>query len=183
MIDEALTAFNSIMAMETFSLLDDEKHSSRTYNFSLYEIYKTRLVRVDLGTRARQDPFQRRLHMYLRAFRYWRLSRRPQDNVEGGGAIRPGRQWSYQNTVLLAEILGRSISTLIAAIFLIVPLTLLSYETSKKVQLITISSFVVTFSSLVSFMLKVSNLEMMVVSATYAAVLSVFVSNVSVTVT
>jgi hypothetical protein len=62
--------------METFSLLDDEQQASLRDDLSLYEAHKTRLLRVDLGTRSRTDPFQRWLHKYLRAFRYWRLSQR-----------------------------------------------------------------------------------------------------------
>jgi hypothetical protein len=49
--DEALAAFNNIMTMETFSLLDDEQQASLRDDLSLYEAHKTRLLRVDLGTR------------------------------------------------------------------------------------------------------------------------------------
>lgn len=43
--------------METFSLLDDEKQFSMRSDLSLYEEYRTRLVRTDLETRTRTDPF------------------------------------------------------------------------------------------------------------------------------
>jgi hypothetical protein len=68
---------------------------------------------------------------------------------------------------LIAEVVGRSITTgaLLALVFLMVPLTILLYETSKTTQWIAISIFV-------------SNLKMMVVFATYAAVLSEFISNI-----
>lgn len=163
--------------METFSLLDDEKHSSLRNDLTLYEIYKTRLVRADLGTRSRQDPFQRLLHKSLRAFRYWKLSR-SQDDRESPGTFVSGHRWSYQNTVCVAEVVARFIIALISGVFLIVPLAILSYESRKEVQLITVSAFIIVFSFLVSVMLKVSNLEMMMVSAAYAAVLSVFFSNI-----
>jgi hypothetical protein len=68
--DEALAAFNNIMTMETFSLLDDEQHASLRDDLSLYEAHKTRLLRMDVGTRSRTDPFQRWLYKYLRAFWY-----------------------------------------------------------------------------------------------------------------
>jgi hypothetical protein len=58
------------MTMETFSLLDDTRQADLREYPSLYEAHKTRLLRVDLGTRSRTDPFQRWLHKYLRAFRY-----------------------------------------------------------------------------------------------------------------
>lgn len=75
------------MNMETFSLLDDEKQSSLRDDLNLYEIFNTRLLRVDLGTRSRTDPFQRWLHRYLRAFQYRRLSRKSQDNGEALGSF------------------------------------------------------------------------------------------------
>lgn len=177
-IDEALAAFNNIMTMETFSLLDDEKQSSLRDDLSLYEIHKTRLLRVDLGTRARTDPFQRWLHKYLRAFRYWRLSKKSQNtSVEHGPVATQHRGWSYQNTILIAEIIGRVTTAALTAVFLIAPLAILSYESSKAIQLVVIAVCIVVLSFLVSLFLKVSSFEMMAVAAAYAAVLSVFVSN------
>lgn len=169
------------MAMETFSLLDDEKQSSLRDDLNLYEVYKTRLLRVDMGTRARTDPFQRWLHRYLRAFRYWKLSRQPQDGETGHQSSTVHRlQWSYQNTILIADVIGRVTTAGLTAIFLVVPLAVLSYQPSKRNQLIIISVCILVLSFLVSMFLKVSSFEMMAVSAAYAAVLSVFVSNVPV---
>jgi hypothetical protein len=176
--DEALAAFNNIMAMETFSLLDDEKQSSLRHDLNLYEIYKTRLVRVDLGPRNRQDPFQRRLHRYLRAFRYWKLSKRWVNDGERVRSFSKSHGWSYQDTQFVAEVTGRVIVALITAIFLVIPLAILSQLGNKGVQLAIVSIFIVLFSVLVSALLKTSNLETMVVSAAYAAVLSVFISNI-----
>jgi hypothetical protein len=167
------------MTMETFSLLDDEKQSSLRNDLSLYEIHKTRLLRVDLGTRARTDPFQRWLHKHLRAFRYWRLSRKAQYNTEGLDSFAGGRrQWSYQNTILITEIIGRVVTAALTAVFLVAPLAILSHESSKDIQLVVVAVWILVLSFLVSLFLKVSSFEMMAVSAAYAAVLSVFVSNV-----
>ncbi|KAI9778745.1 MAG: hypothetical protein M1816_003918 [Peltula sp. TS41687] len=137
--DGALAAFNKIMPMETCSLLDDEKQSSLQEDLSLYEVYKTRLVRVDLETRSRTDPFQRWLHRYLRAFRYWRLSNKSQNNkAEDLGSFTGGRRrWSYQNTILIAEIIGRVTIAVLTTVFLVTPLVILSQESSKDVQLYT----------------------------------------------
>ncbi|KAF2623604.1 hypothetical protein BU25DRAFT_349973 [Macroventuria anomochaeta] len=66
-LDKALAAFN-IMITETLSLLDEENKFSLRDDPSLHEVHKTRLLRVDLGTRVRTDPFQRWLQKYLRAF-------------------------------------------------------------------------------------------------------------------
>jgi hypothetical protein len=57
--DKALTAFNNIMAVETFSLLDDKKQSSLRYDLNLYEIYNTRLLRVET-----RQKVQARLYTY-----------------------------------------------------------------------------------------------------------------------
>ncbi|KAF2198210.1 hypothetical protein GQ43DRAFT_443568 [Delitschia confertaspora ATCC 74209] len=175
--DEALAAFNNIMTMETFSLLDDEKHSSLREDLTLYEVYKTRLLSVDLGTRFRTDPFQRWLHRYLRAFRYWRLARKSKNNIEGLGSPFEHRRWSYQNTILIADIIGRATTAALTAVFLIIPLVILSHDYSKDIQLVVVSVCIIILSFLVSLFLKVSSFEMMAVSAAYAAILSVFVSN------
>ncbi|KAH8691088.1 hypothetical protein GQ44DRAFT_754052 [Phaeosphaeriaceae sp. PMI808] len=164
----------------TFSLLDDEKLSSIREDLTLYETYKTRLLRVDLGTRSRTDPFQRWLHRYLRTFRYWRLSRKSQNNREGLKSSVSGHRWSYQNTIFIADVIGRISTAAMTGTFLVVPLAVLSHELSKDTQLVVVSICIVVLSFLVSLFLKVSSFEMMAVSAAYAAVLSVFVSNVPV---
>jgi uncharacterized membrane protein YadS len=76
-------------------------------------------------------------------------------------------QGTYQNTALFVEAVGRSITTgtVLALVFLMVSLTIVSYETNKTVRWITISIFVL-------------NLEAMVVFATYSAVPSEFISNI-----
>lgn len=165
--------------METFSLIDDEKQSSLRDDLSLYEIYNTRLLRVDLGTRARTDPFQRWLHRHLRALRHWRLLRKSQINDEGLGSFAGRRRrWSYQNTILIAEIIGRVTIAALTVVFLVAPLAILSHEPSNDIQLVVVSICILTLAFLVSLFLKISSFEMMAVSAAYAAVLSVFVSNV-----
>ena len=160
------------MAMETFSLIDDERSFSLRDDLNLYEVYKTRLVRVDMGPRLRQDPFVRRLHGLLRRLRYHRLSRQNRHNHKD-----QDENWSHQNTILIAEIAGRFSMAMVTAIFLLVPLAILSNLPHRDLQLTVISICIVLFSFLVSALLKVTNLEMMIVSAAYAAILSVFVSN------
>ncbi|KAI1318347.1 hypothetical protein F5Y16DRAFT_392042 [Xylariaceae sp. FL0255] len=164
------------MAMETFSLLDDEKQSSMRSDLSLYEKYNTRLVRTDLGIRTRTDPFQRRLHKHLRAFRYWQLSRDQQENPEVARSTPVRTRWSYQNTIAIAGVIGRAIAVAMISVFIIIPLALLPYQ-ARNTQTIVISILILAFAPLVTVLFKVSNLEMMVVTAAYAAVLATFVSN------
>jgi hypothetical protein len=178
MADEAILAFNKIMAMETFSSLDDEKPSSAQNDLSLYEMYKTRLLRVDMEPRSRLDPFSRQIRKHLRAFRYWRLSRQLQNRAETLEPFDEDRKWSYQNTTLLANILSRIAAMIITCVFLIIPQAILAQTRSKAHQLVVVAAFILAFAFLVATLLKASNLEMMVVSAAYAAVLSVFFSNI-----
>ncbi|EUC43986.1 hypothetical protein COCMIDRAFT_38112 [Bipolaris oryzae ATCC 44560] len=183
--DEALAAFNKIMTMEINSLLDDDILSSLRSDLSLGEKYKTRLLRVDLGTRERIDPFQRWLYKYLRSFKFWKLKRKLQNNPEDPGSawnwhhIHYRRhQWLYQDSLLIAEITGRFLTAAFTAVFLIAPLVILSYESSKNVQLAIIAAWILGLSFLVSLFLKVTSFEMIAVAAAYTAILFVFVSNV-----
>ncbi|KAI0437233.1 hypothetical protein F4803DRAFT_566232 [Xylaria telfairii] len=172
---EALIAFNHIMTMETFSLLDDERQSSLRTELSLYEIYNTRLVRTDLGVRFRTDPFQRRLHKYLRDFRYWQHLKSNRKDSKAPGVITKPRKWDYQNTILIAEVAGRIITAVTTGVFLIVPLVIIIHK-SKDIQVAIVSVFIMVFSFVVTAALKVSSLEMMALSAAYATVLATFVS-------
>ena len=165
------------MTMETFSLLDDEKQASLRDDLGLYEKYKTRMVRVDLGPRNMQDPFLRYLHKSLRAFRYWKLSRRQRNNAGDLGAHGASYSWSYQNTILIAEIIGRLLVGTVTGLFLVIPLAILTEQMRRQVQLVIVSTFIIIFSFIVSMTLRTSNTEIIMVSAAYAAVLSVFVSN------
>lgn len=85
--------------------------------------------------------------------------------------------WSHQNTVLVAGVTGRIFVALVTGAFLVVPLSMLSSNSVRGRQLVVVAVAVLFFSFLVAGLLKVSNYEMMVVAAAYAAVLSVFVSN------
>lgn len=168
------------MSMDTFSLLDDERQFIQRTDLTLEEKYETRLLRVDRGPRTRQDPLQRWFHQRLRSFRYWRLSKKLRGDQEGHGARIGKGEWSYQNTDLISSFLGRLVMAIITIVFLIVPLWLLSTEPRKGAQIVIISVSVLIFSGVVTSMLRASNLEMIIVTAAYAAILSVFVSNTSV---
>lgn len=162
--------------METISLLDDEKQSNMKTDLTLFEKYNARLVRVDLGTRARTDPFQRWLHRRLRALRYWRITFKQGNSIFSFLAL-SADHWSYQNTVLIASILGRMVTTIMISLFLIVPLLILSAWSIEGRQLTVVCGFIALFSVVMAAMLKVSSYEMMAAAAAYAAVLSVFISN------
>ena len=176
--DESLVIFNSIMNMETMSLLDNERQSSMRTDLTLHEKYESRLVCADLGARSQADPFQRCINKYLRHFRYWRMSKKVGNDPEAQVPMAVDQNWSYQNTIVIANVFGRVITAIVAGVFLVLPLTLLS-TAIRGAQLGVVAVFILLFSFLVGIMLKMSNYEMMVVSAAYAAILSVFVSNES----
>jgi hypothetical protein len=169
------------MTFETFSLLDDEKQCSERDDLHLFEKYRTRLLRVDLGTSCVEDPFQRLIHKGLRALRYWSLSSKFKNADEETGPPKQddstSQKWSYQNTIFLAEVISRFLVALVAGIFMVLPLVMIFHQESRKTHLITISIFIAIFSLLVSVSMKVSNQATMGVAAAYAAILSVFVSN------
>ena len=163
------------MNMETVSLLDDERQSNLQTDLTLFERYNARLVRVDLDQRGRTDPFQRYIHKKLRALRYWTINLKQERSISFLALSED--HWSYQNTILVATIIGRIVTTLIAAGFLVAPLAILSASSIKGVQLGVICGCIALFSAVVAVMLRVSSYEMMAASAAYAAVLAVFVSN------
>ncbi|KAF8850984.1 hypothetical protein BDZ45DRAFT_768000 [Acephala macrosclerotiorum] len=177
--DDGLAAFNRVMSMETCSLIDDQRRFTRRTDLSFHEIYNTRLVRVGLAPRTLQDPFQRCLNKCLRWFRFRRLSRNV-DKERGAPPSycdRTAHKWSYQNTVALADIVWRVIVALAANVFIVVPLAILSYQSRKGIQLVTVSVWVVVFSFLTSIFFRASNQATVAVISAYAAVLSVFISN------
>lgn len=167
------------MSLETFSLLDDEQQSSCRQELSLPEMHKMRLLRVDRQFgRIWEDPIQRWLQKTLRNRHYRNIAAR-NSSAEGSSLsdVSGAKEWSQQSTSYVASIIARVISALLLAAFLLVPLVLLSEQSSKGIQLAIIAVSIILFCCVVSVMLKVSHLEMIIVCAAYTAILSVFISN------
>lgn len=168
------------MAMERCSLLDDEKAASARTDLTLPEMYQTRLLRPDLPSRSHADPVSHWIHRLLRDFRYRKLSRRcGARGVEAQAVLGRADSFSHQNSAPLSNFIGRLITTLMTGVFLVVPLAALGPQSTSTSQLVVVAVCILLFSFLVATMMKASNFEMMAVSAAYAAVLSVFVSNSS----
>ena len=169
--------------METFSLSDNSSQSNARNDLNPYETYKTRLVRVDLAPRSSsRDPIQHYLRKCLRKMWYSTRSTRNLEKDEENGIkspvsnVRAMFDRSYQNTARVAEAVTRFLIAIFAGSFLVVPLIVLSFQTSKESHLITVSVCIVVFSLLISLLSKASNYETMAASAAYAAVLAVFIS-------
>lgn len=185
--DEALASFNQIMMMETFALADNSWQATlRSDNQNPYELYKTRLVRVDTVGRSRSgDLLRRTLRKFLRAFWFFvrfrgQHAHQKHSSYFSATELESNLKRSYQNTNSLADILTRFLIALIAGIYLVIPLVILSHQSTTEAHLVTISVFIVMFSLLISCLTRATNEETMVASAAYAAVLSVFFSNNSV---
>ncbi|KAK3297416.1 uncharacterized protein B0H64DRAFT_440882 [Chaetomium fimeti] len=73
------------------------------------------------------------------------------------------------------DYLSRLLVTILASLFLIVPMVVLSYVEPKWARLLSASLFVLLFAVYVSLVSKGSNQEMVMCSAAYAAVIVVFV--------
>lgn len=174
--------------METFSLADHNGQSELRNDLNPYETFKTRLLRVDLPPRRdSRDLLRHSLRKCLRTIWFRCLSGRARDrNEQHDRSFSSASELesrlsnkSNQNTALIAESLTRFLVALLASAFLIVPLILLSLQSTNKAHLITVSMFIVIFTFLVSLLSKASNSETMAAAAAYAAVLVVFVSNSS----
>lgn len=172
--------------METYVLADDSVQSSLRSDLNDYETYKTRLVRVDLAQRnGSRDLLRHSLRKLLRYF--WFFIRRDggtakkQDGYSSGPLLEAKGKLkrTCQNTTHLAEILTRFLVAILAGAFLVVPLIVLSHQSSSESHLITVSVCIVVFSLLISLVSKASNEQTMAASAGYAAVLVVFIANTS----
>ncbi|KAL6719006.1 hypothetical protein ACLMJK_003241 [Lecanora helva] len=182
--DEHLTAFNNIMLMETYALADNSWAAGLRSDLNAFETYKTRLVRVDQAHRSgSRDILRHGLRKCLRAFwfylRYEGNETSTPRSYASASRIESNLKKSYQNTASLAEFLTRFLVALMAGAFLVVPLIVLSHQSSSQIHLITISVCIVIFCLLISLLSKASNEQIMAASAGYAAVLAVFLSNSS----
>ena len=172
------------MLMETYALADSSWQAGQRTDFNAYETYKTRLVRVDQAHRSgSRDVLRHTLRKCLRAF--WFFLRKNGSKVDSDRSYMSASKLesnlvkSYQNTAGLAEVLTRFLVALLAGAFLVIPLIVLSHQSSNRTHLITISVCIVIFSLLVSLLSKASNEQTMAAAAGYAAVLVVFLSNSS----
>lgn len=170
--------------METFALADNDTQSRLRDDLNLYETYKTRLVRVDLAPRnGSRDVLRngfRKLLRYLRFFIIHGASiNKSSDEYTATTVLEANLKPTHQNTTDLAELITRFVVALLAGAFLVIPLIILSHQSSSETHLVTVSVCIVVFSLLVSLASKATNEQTMAASAGYAAVLVVFIANTS----
>jgi hypothetical protein len=90
-----------------------------------------------------------------------------------------GRPYAIHIPAII-DVITRLLVSILARFFLLVPMISMSYINSKKYLLLTASLFVLLFAITLSLASKATNQELMVATATYAAVLVVFVGQTSV---
>ncbi|KAK4182939.1 hypothetical protein QBC35DRAFT_526406 [Podospora australis] len=115
------------------------------------------------------DPVRRALMKYLRARLAYSDEERRQWNreyIEG----KPPRGISR-----FVDRLVRFIIALTGGTFLLVPMVIMTLSPSQTKSLVTVSVAVVVFTLVLSFGIRVTNAETLISTATYAAVLVVFV--------
>lgn len=99
--------------------------------------------------------------------------------LSGGSA--PSHWWSRLIRSLLSsapvKVFGRSLIAVTGGLFLLVPMIIMSFKTSREACLITTSVATVVFSLILANYTTASNDTLLAVTATYAAVLVVFVGN------
>lgn len=184
-IDEALVSFNQLMLMETYSSADNPAQPCLRSDIDFYERYKTRLLRADLPRcNGSRDVLQHYFRKGLRMLWFFMCSGGINNNAQS--SVLPNSKVdiestsdrrSSQNTAQLADFLSRIVVAVLAGMFLVTPLNLLSRQTDNGTQLALVSIFIVIFAFLLSLVSKASHQETMAASAAYAAVLVVFIAN------
>lgn len=79
----------------------------------------------------------------------------------------------------LVDRLARFVIAIAGGVFLIVPMVVMTLGPSETKSLVTAAAAVMIFALILSFGIRVSNVETLVSTATYAAVLVVFVGTSS----
>ena len=115
------------------------------------------------------DPFRSTLMKYLPS----RLTFSKFEKHERKTEYREGQPPIHVSSFV--DRLVRLIISLTGGFFVVVPMIIMSLSPSQVKSLVTVSVSVVMFALLVSFGYRVSNVETLISTATYAAVLVVFV--------
>jgi hypothetical protein len=170
--------------METFGLAGSADLCRYRQDITPEEAFKTRAIRVDLPSGRARDPLRPALNSWLRELWHFRLGRVASLSASAEQACLPEPHHpsklndSYQNTILLADMIASFLVAMLACVSLVVPLVLLSYQETKETHLLRVSVCIMVFSLLIGLASKVSNQGTMTAATAYAAVLAVFVGSV-----
>jgi len=115
------------------------------------------------------DPLRTAMMKYLPAH----LSFSRQERRERAKEFSEGKAPRVVST--LVDRLVRFVIAVTGGVFLVVPMIIMTLHPSQTKSLVTVSVALLIFSLMLSFVVRVSNVETLVSTATYAAVLVVFV--------
>lgn len=119
------------------------------------------------------DPVRRALMNFLPVHLSYSDEEKRQRSKEYAERKRPLRVSRFVDRLV------RFIIAITGGIFLVVPMIIMTLKPSETKSLVTASVAVVVFTLLLSFAVRVSNVETLISTATYAAVLVVFVGTSS----
>lgn len=123
----------------------------------------------DVDAHAKIDPLRQMLMQHLPSW----LAFSQQEKAERSKEYNEGKRPKEVSTPV--DRLARFLIALTGGSFLIVPMVIMSLNPSQTKSLVTVSLAVLLFTILLSFGIRVSNVETLVATATYADVLVVFV--------
>ncbi|OAQ78109.1 VIT family domain-containing protein [Purpureocillium lilacinum] len=115
------------------------------------------------------DPLRAAMMKYLPAH----LAFSRQERRERGKEFSEGK--APRVVSALVDRLVRFVIAVTGGVFLVVPMIIMTLHPSQTKSLVTVSVALLVFSLMLSFVVRVSNVETLVSTATYAAVLVVFV--------
>lgn len=126
----------------------------------------------DEGT-PRIDPFRAFLMRKLPVYFTYSEEERSARGLEYNEGKKPKDVSSF------VDHLARFLIAITGGLFLVIPMLVMAIDTSQKKSLITVSLSVLLFALTLSFGVRTTNVEALVSTATYAAVLVVFVGTSS----
>ncbi|KAK4101840.1 hypothetical protein N658DRAFT_448149 [Parathielavia hyrcaniae] len=124
-------------------------------------------------THGQVDPLRLTLMKYLPSHLTWSPQERQLRNKEYKEGLPPQLVSSFVDRLV------RFATAITGGVFLVVPMVIMTIDQSQVKSLVTVSVAVVTFSLILSLAVRVSNAETLIATATYAAVLVVFVGTSS----
>ena len=142
--------FNPFMTMENHALSDNKWQSGLRNDQIPYDIYKTRLVRFDLASsRGARDPLCHSLRRYALS---GSSSASDETKTPNKPILIPMLSWVHTlslhigYTARLVDGITRFLVALLAGALLIIPLLIMSKQSSDEVHLVTMSLCVILFS-------------------------------------
>jgi len=173
MVVTAIRDYQFLRSRKSLLTVDEEKRrvllQAKCQNrFGTGDVFESDYAYYDEGA-LKIDPFRSLLMRRLPVYVTYSEEERSARSMEYGEGKEPKDVSSF------VDYLARFVVAITGGLFLIVPMLVMAIDTSQKKSLITVSVSVLLFALALSFGVRTSNVEALVSTATYAAVLVVFV--------